>query len=141
MPWAYQKFCYYWSLSIDDKRILAVIKLKCSHLIKSSQPYLLVIHHALSENFQCRVPRKMRSLISTTLWSWCSYFSPIFPFQLGSLCLILVTPRIGGNDAWVKSHSSFRRCLNPSFENCALIPFFYHALNPKVMAEVSFYKS
>ena len=55
--------------------------------------------------------------------------------------LDLVILRFGNIDAWFNYHFSSSGFCIPRFENCALIPFFNHAPEPEVVAEVLFYKS
>ena len=71
----------------------------------------------------------------------CKHFSEEFPSKKALLALDLGTPRVGNLDAWFNSYSDFSGCRIPGFENRALISFYCHALNPNVVAEVSFYKT
>ena len=64
--------------------------------------------------------------------------SPLKNVLLG---LDLVILRFGNIDAWFNYHFGSSGCRIPRFENYALIPFFNHAPEPEVVAEVLFNKS
>ena len=127
--------------SIDDKMVLVVFQFRYPYL-HVDQPTVLIGNPSCpSKEFSMRSASK-NELVGLNCVDHYAVTSPeSFPFKMSSWFQVWSHQKLV-----TMMHDLFHtlvinECHIPRFENCALIPFFYHTPKPGVATEVSFYKS